>query len=200
MSEGACVSLFRGVSTDGGKQHVDWETKCRWAVARELDQLKRKVKELTLRLEHEAKARKLDAQLAEKAKKLGEKLSKETKILREQGRKLASQLKSTLSDASKRDQAVKETHTKIAELRDELGRKTADLKRKSGELKKLAKESAHRAARIIRGNAKPSATSVGAESVAPAAPSEPDLGSGPSNKPNQPSCAMCARRPIGPRP
>ena len=154
------------------------------AVARELDQLKKKVKELTLRLEQEVKTRKLDARLAEEAKKLGEKLSKETKILREQGSKLASQLKSTLSDASKRDQAVKEAHAKIAELKDDLGRKTADLKRKSGELKKLAKESAHRAATIIRGNAKPSATSVGAESAAPAAPSESDLESRPSNKPN----------------
>jgi len=154
------------------------------ALARELDQLKRKVKELTLRLEHEVKTRKLDARLAEKAKKLGEKLSKETKILREQGRNLASELKSTLSDASKRDHAIKEAHTKIAELKDDLGRKTADFKRKSGELKKLAKESAHRAATIIRGNAKPSATSVGAESGAPAAPPEPDLESRPSNKPN----------------
>jgi ABC-type transporter Mla subunit MlaD len=135
-------------------------------------------------LEHEVKTRKLDARLAEEAKKLGEKLSKETKILREQGRKLASQLKSTLSDAGKRDQALKETHAKIAELKDELGRKTANLKRKSGELKKLAKESAHRAATIIRGDAKPSAKSVGAESAAPAAPSELDLESRPSNKPN----------------
>jgi ABC-type transporter Mla subunit MlaD len=154
------------------------------AVARELDQLKKKVKELTLRLEHEVKTRKLDARLAEKAKKLGEQLSKETKILREQGRKLASQLKSTLSDASRRDQALKETHAKIAELKDELGRKTADVKRKSGELKQLAKESAHRAATIIRGKAKPSATSVGAESAAPAAPSRPDLVSGPGSKAN----------------
>jgi len=154
------------------------------AVARELDQLKKKVKELTLRLEQEIKTRKLDARLAEEAKKLSEKLSKETKILREQGSKLASQLKSTLGDASKRDQAIKEAHTKIAELKDDLGRKTADLKRKSGELKKLAKESAHRAATIIRGNAEPSATSVGAESAAPAAPLEPDLESRPSNKPN----------------
>ena len=75
------------------------------AVVRELDPLKKKVKELTLRLEREAKARKLDARLAAVAKKAREQLTREIKALREQGRKLASQLKSTLGDAAKREQA-----------------------------------------------------------------------------------------------
>jgi len=153
------------------------------AVARELDQLTKKVKELTLRLEREVKSRKLDARLAVEAKKVREQLTKEASILREQGRKLASQLKSTLGDASKRDQALKEARAKVAELKDELGRKTADLRRKSGELKKLAEESAHRAATIIRGKPKPAARSVGAEPGAPAAPSEPSSGSRPGDKP-----------------
>jgi hypothetical protein len=67
------------------------------AVVRELDHLRKKVKELTLRLEREAKARKLDARLAAVAKKAREQLTREIKALREQGRKLASQLKSTMS-------------------------------------------------------------------------------------------------------
>jgi hypothetical protein len=92
--------------------------------------------------------------------------------LREQGRKLASRLKSTLSDASKREQALK---AKVAELKVELGRKTADLRHKSAELKKLAVESVHRAAAIIRGDAEATTEPVAAESAAPL-PS-PELGS-----------------------
>jgi len=123
------------------------------AVVRELDQLRKKVKELTLRLEREARARKLDARLAALAKKAREQLTGGIKALREQGRKLASQLKSTLGDAGKREQALQEARAKVGELKVELGRKTEHLRRKSGELKKLAGESAHRAAAIIRGDA-----------------------------------------------
>src|SRR6266853_1769610 len=104
------------------------------AVARELDKLRNKVKELTLRLEREAKARKLDVRLAAEAKKARAQLTKEISALREQGRKLASRLRSTLGDADKREQALKEARTKVAELKEELGRKTADLRRKSEEL------------------------------------------------------------------
>ncbi len=152
-------------------------------VARELDQLRKKVKELTLRLEREAKARKLRAQLAAKAKKICEQVTREIKALREQGRKLASQLKSTLGDANKREQALKEARTKVAELKVELGRKTAALRRKSGELKKLAAGSAHRTSAIIRGEAQPTAKPVEAEPAAPPAPSEPGSESLASDKP-----------------
>src|SRR5216683_5761082 len=113
-------------------------------VVRELAQLKNKVKELTLKLEREAKARKLDARLAVDAKKARAQLTKEITAVREHGRKLASQLKSTLGDASKREQALKAARAKVAELKEELGHKTADLRSKSGELKELAKESVHR--------------------------------------------------------
>ena len=153
------------------------------AVARELDQLRNKVKELTLRLEHEAKARKLDARLAAEAKKAREQLTREIKALREQGRKLASQLKSKLGDASKREQLLKEARAKVADLKVEVGRKTADLRRKSGELKKLAEESAHRAAAIIRGEARHVAEPVQAEPAAPPAPPELGTESPSSDKP-----------------
>jgi chromosome segregation ATPase len=153
------------------------------AVARELDRLRKKVKELTLRLEREAKARKLDARLAAAANKARGQLTKEIKALREQGRKLASQLKSTLGDASKREHALKEARYRVAELKVELGRKTAGLRRKSGELKKLALESAHRAAAIIRSDAQHSTEPVEAEPAEPLAP--PGLGSEghPNDKP-----------------
>jgi chromosome segregation ATPase len=149
------------------------------AVAREL---RKKVKELTLRLQREVKARKLDAQLAAVAKKGREQLTGEIKTLREQGRKLGWQLKSTLGDASKRERALQEARAKVGELKVELERKTADLRRKSGELKKLAGESAHRAAAIIRGDAEHAAEPVEAESAAPP-PSEPGSESHPSGKP-----------------
>jgi len=47
--------------TDGSQQKVSRGTKCGQCCARELYQLGKKVRELTLRLEREAKARKLDA-------------------------------------------------------------------------------------------------------------------------------------------
>jgi len=153
------------------------------AVARELDQLRKKVKELTLRLQREAKARKLDAQLAAVAKKGREQLTGEIKALREQGRKLGVQLKSTLGDASKREQVLQEARAKVAELKVELGRKTADLRRKSVELKQLAEESAHRAAAIIRGEAEHATEPVEAEPAAPPAPSELGSESHPNDKP-----------------
>jgi chromosome segregation ATPase len=153
------------------------------AVARELDKLRNKVKELTLRLEREAKARKLDTRLAAEAKKGLEQLTREIKALREQGRKIASQLKSTLGDASKREQAFKEARATIAGLKVELGRKTADLRRKSGELKKLAEQSVHRAAAIIRGDAQHVTEPFEAEPAAPPAPSELGSESHPNDKP-----------------
>src|SRR5260370_20585546 len=97
------------------------------AVARELDQLRKKVKELTLRLQREAKARKLDARLAAVAKKGREQMTREIKALREQGRNLGSQLKSTLGDASKREEALPAAHAKVAEPQEGLRRTSADL-------------------------------------------------------------------------
>ena len=150
---------------------------------RELDQLKKKVKELALKLEREAKARELAARLAVVAKKAREQLTREIKALREQGRKMASELKSAITDANKRKQTVEEARGKIAELRAELARRTADLKHKSEELKKLARESAHRAAVIIGGAsqsaAEPAQSSVGSRPSEPG-PEEEDH---PSDKP-----------------
>jgi len=152
-------------------------------VVREFDLLKKKLKELTLRLEREAKARKLEAQVAAEAKKARLQLAKEMTAVREHGRKLASQLKAALGDASKRERALKEVRAKVAELKEELGHKTADLRRKSGELKKLAEEAAHRAAAIIRGDAQPAAEPAAAEPATPATSLEPDLESHQNDEP-----------------
>jgi len=174
--ERACISLSRGEQKPmAANNKSTGKGSTGSAVARELDQLRNKVKQLTLRLEREAKARKLDARLAAEAKSARAQLTKEIKALREQGQKLASQFKAILGDAGKREQAIKEVRTKVAELKVELGRKTAELSRKSGELKKLAEESAHRAAAIIRGEARHVAEPVQAEPAAPPAP--PELGS-----------------------
>jgi chromosome segregation ATPase len=151
------------------------------AVARELDQLKEKVKDLALKLEREAKAREIATRLAAQAKKAREQLTREIKALREQGRKMASELKSAITDADKRKQTVEEARGKIAELRAELSRTTADLKYKSKELKKLAGESAHRAAAIIRGAGQSAAEP--AQPSAESRPSEPGPEDHPSDKP-----------------
>jgi DNA repair exonuclease SbcCD ATPase subunit len=159
-------------------------------VTRELDQLRKKVKELTLKLEREVKARKLDARLAAETKKAREQMTREIKTLREQARKLTSQLKSTLGDAIKRDQALKEARAKVVELKLELGRKTAELRRKSGELRKLAEESAHRAAAIIRADAQHATEPVEAEPAASPALSEAGSESPPGRRANSNLAAL----------
>jgi chromosome segregation ATPase len=145
----------------------------RSAVAREANQLKKKVKELTFRLEREVKARKLDARLAAEAKKVRAQLTGQIKALRGQGQKLASELKSTLGNADERERMLKGALRRIADLKAELVRKTTDLRRKSAELKKLAAESAHRAAAILRSNRQTAAERTEASSSATPAPSEP---------------------------
>ncbi len=156
------------------------------AVTRELDRLRKKVKDLTLRLEREAKARKLDVRLAAEGKKAREQLTKQIKALREQGRKLASELKSTLGDAAKRKRALNEARSKITDLRAQLARQTGELKRKSEELRKLAAESAHRAAEIMRGDSQPATEPAPTEPTAPPEQhSEPGVKNSSTDKPNQ---------------
>ena len=152
-------------------------------VSTEVDQLRKKVKELALKLEREVKARKLDIRLAVEAKRTREHMTKEIKTLQEQARRLASQLKSTLSDADKREQVLKEARAKLTEFKLELRRKTVELRRKSGELKKLAEESAHRAAAIIRADLPDAAEPVGTEPAASPATAEPDSESARADKP-----------------
>ena len=119
-------------------------------------------KALKVKLERENKARKIESRIKTEAEKARAQLAVQLKALRDQGRKLASELKSALNNSSKREAARKEAMAKIAdlkaqyakasaELRTELSQKTADLRHKSEELMKLAGQSAHRAVEIIRG-------------------------------------------------
>jgi uncharacterized phage infection (PIP) family protein YhgE len=128
---------------------------------RQLAQLRKTVKEMRTKLERETKARKIEARVKSDAQKARAQLASQISTLRDQGRKLATNLKSALGDAGKRDAARQQALAKIAdlkaeyakksaEMRSELSRTTAELARKSEELKKLAGEAAHRAVEIIR--------------------------------------------------
>jgi chromosome segregation ATPase len=128
---------------------------------RQVEQLRKSVAVLKSKLERETRARKAEERIKSEAKKAGAQLSTQLKALRDHGKKLASDLKSALGDAKKREAARKEALAKIADLkaqytktssglRAELTQKSAELKRKSEELMKLAGQSAHRAAEIIR--------------------------------------------------
>ena len=123
--------------------------------------MRKTVKELRVKLERETKARKIEARVKSEAQKARAQLASQIAALRDQGRKLATNLKSALGDAGKRDAARQQALAKIAdlkaeyakksaEMRSELSRTTAELARKSEELKKLAGEAAHRAVEIIR--------------------------------------------------
>src|SRR5579862_1285584 len=128
---------------------------------RQVAQLRKTVKTLQVKLERESKARQLEARVKTEAQKARAQLSSQISALRNQGRKLAANLKSALGDASKRDAARQQALAKIADLKAEYSKKTADLRsqlsrattelaRKSEELKKLAGEAADRAVEIIR--------------------------------------------------
>ncbi len=119
------------------------------APAGQLKQLRSTVKELRTRLEREAKRRRLDLRLLGEAKKARLRISKQVEELKKQGGKLVKQLRVALTDSKARDKARKDALDKVAALREELRRKTEELKGKSFELAKLAKESAERAREII---------------------------------------------------
>jgi|SRR5208282_1642404 len=131
----------------------------------QLTQLRGMIAQLRKRIEQEAKARKLDSRLLAEAKKARDQVTKQVTAMRDQGKKLASQLASTLTDAKKREKARQDAVAVVAELRDELGRKTEELKRKTLELRDLAAESVQRARDIIQ-----------SESPEPPPPPEPKPG------------------------
>ena len=131
---------------------------------RQLEQLRKTVKTLRVKLEREVRERKIEARVKSEAQKARARLASQIAALRDQGQKLAKDLRSALGDASKREAARRDAMAKIAELkaqytkksaemRSQLSRTTAELARKSEELKKLAEEAAHRAVEIIRSEA-----------------------------------------------
>jgi chromosome segregation ATPase len=139
----------------------------------QLQQLRKTISGLKVRLDREMKARKVEARVKAEAQKARTQLASQIAALRDQGRKLASELKSALGDADKREAARKQALDKIAELKAEYAKKSADLRseltrattnlaHKTEELRKLAGEAAHRAVGIIRGEEPQAATAASA--------------------------------------
>jgi chromosome segregation ATPase len=108
----------------------------------QLKQLRKTVALLKDRLEKEAKARTAASTVVTEARKAHASLLAQMKSLRDEGSRLAKELKRALGDSEKREASRRQAVEKIAELRTEL-------KRKSEELAKLAAESAVRAKDII---------------------------------------------------
>jgi chromosome segregation ATPase len=126
--------------------------KARQAAPSQFDSLRKTIGDLKTRLEKELKARKIEARVLSEAKKAREQLNTQVKALRQQGAKLATDLKSALGDSKRYEKARAEAEKKIDQLKNDLSERTSELRRKSEELKKLAEESVHRAAEIIRGD------------------------------------------------
>ncbi len=139
----------------------------------QLDILRRRIRELAVKLEREARARKLEARIKSEVQKAHAELRSQLKLMRVRGTKIATELRSAIGDANKREAARKEALKRIealraeyskksaalraeytrrtSELKSELSHTAAELSRKSEELRRLAVESAHRAVEIIRG-------------------------------------------------
>jgi chromosome segregation ATPase len=146
--------------------------------SRQIAALRAEVKALQKRLARESRSSQINVRLLTEAKKARVQLTRQITALRTQGGKLAAQLRSTLGDSKRRDQARKEAIERVAELRKELARRTDELRRelavrtdelrrKSDELRRLAQDSAQRAVEIIR-----SQTPAAAPEAAP----EPNFG------------------------
>jgi len=120
------------------------------APAGQLKQLRATVQELRAKLAQATHKRRLDLRVLSEAKRAREQVSRQMNALREQGRKLAGELRKALTDGDRRQKARDQALAKIAELKAELIRKTEALKHKSHELGQLARESAHRARAILQ--------------------------------------------------
>jgi len=117
--------------------------------ATQLKQLRKTVDQLRTRLEKEANARIAASNVVAEAKKAREALNAQMKALRDEGARLAKELRGALGRSDKLEAARRQATEKIAELRSELAHRSEELKRKSEELAQLAKESAGRARDII---------------------------------------------------
>jgi chromosome segregation ATPase len=136
---------------------------------RQVQQLRTTVRKLREQLARERRARLLNFRLLAEAKRARDMVRKQVMAMRSQGQKLAKQLRGTLTDSKRRDQARKDALARVAELRKEISRQSDELRRKTSELRKLAQESAGRARDIILGEG-PSAKAAAA--AAPAAGEE----------------------------
>ncbi len=129
----------------------------------QLKQLRKTVDQLKSRLEKEASARTAASTVIAEAKKAREALMGQMKTLRDEGSRLAKELKRALGDADKREAGRRQAVDKLAELRADLAHRTEELKRKSEELARLVMDSAGRAKDIIMSEG--AATSASAPST-----------------------------------
>ena len=134
----------------------------------QLKQFRKTVVQLKRRIEKEAKARSAASTVIAEAKKAREALTAQMKNLRDEGSRLAKELRRALGDADRREAARRQAVAKVAELRAELAHRSEELKRKTEELAKLAMDSAGRARDIIMSEGSPAAaasTPIDIESV-----------------------------------
>jgi len=127
----------------------------------QLDQLRSMVSQLRKRIEDEARARKLNTRLIEEARRARDEVMRHITTLRDQGKNLAEQVRSTLTDAKKREKARQDAMAAVAELREELTRRTEEVRLKTLELRDLAQESAMRARDVIMGTSHEPTSSSG---------------------------------------
>ena len=114
-------------------------------------QLEAIVGKLRASLVAEAKRRKLDQRVLAEAKRARDAVAKQMSALREQGSKLAAQIKRAAHENRTLEQARRTALSKVEELRAELHEKSEEVRRTSAELAKLARESASRAREIVHG-------------------------------------------------
>ena len=129
----------------------------------QLDQLRSMISQLRKRIEDEARARKLNTRLIEEARRARDEVMRHIATLRDQGKNLAEQLRSTLTDAKKREKARQDALAAVSELREELTRRTEEVRQKTLELRDLAQESAERARDVIMGTSHESTPSSGTD-------------------------------------
>ncbi len=112
----------------------------------QIEQFRATILKLRDKLEQEARQGRLHKDLAQAAQKARTKIAEQVEVLKERGETLAKQLRGAIAEGEKKQKKARdEAMAKVAELRKELALKTAELKRKSAELSKLAMESAERA-------------------------------------------------------
>ncbi|GEM_PF-2610531 len=138
----------------------------------QLAQLRTTITQLRKRVEEEARARKLNSRLIAEAQRAREQVMRQVAALRDQGKKLADQLRGALADTERRKQARDEALAIVADLREELSRKMEELRGQTAELADLARRSAERARRMIEsGNEEPASS---AETGEKAGDTKPD--------------------------
>ena len=137
----------------------------------QLEQLRKTIDQLKTRLENEANARMAASNVIAEAKKARDALSAQMKGLRDEGARLAKELRTAMGRSDKLEAARKQAVDKIAELRAELSHRREELKRKSEELGRLAMDSAGRAKDIIMSEEPPAQHASAAKAPEPA--SEP---------------------------